>query len=756
MGPDHDVHRPRLQISGDPVLVALADEAAQHLDPDREGGQATAEGQEVLLGEDGGGNEDGHLAAGFHDPEGGPQCDLGLAVAHVPAHEAVHGPLPGHVGRHLVDRALLVRRLGKWEGLGQLALPCGLRGVGEASGRLAGGIQLQQLVGQVGDRRPDPTGRGRPLPAAELAEARRRRPRIAGDAAHLVRGQEDLVGAREVELEVLADGVAVRPLRHPDVAGNAVVDVDDQLPGLQATDQVPGHDPLAGQEPPDPGDAEQLAIREEDQVRRGVAESCRARPVDDGDHSCGGGLRQPVEGTDDRRLFSQQLREPAGLVGGDHHPPPSGSQLGDPGSHPVRRAGHDRGGAEPGGVGIAPFIQRLRRLVLEGSCGTRRVVRQRPAARQLAGFHEVRAPVDRPLVGVARMGAELVRIGQHDVAVTAQVIDGRSGGQEPDPGLGRVPHVARLEAGDIGLERVAQESAIGNRVVERLGQVVRRRYDELAGGQQQDLLALRATGLGGGLEDAQGVHLVAELLDPDRVGLAGRPQVDDAAADGQLADPRHLGGRVVAGGHQRMDEVALRNAVPDPHPAPGGAQALHGQGSLPQGGERGHDHEISLRLREAGEDRQPRGRLVALGMRPFERKRAALGQDGHRILVDPRSQIVGQAMGLLIGLDHHDQWRGPRQRLTSRRQVGRTRGRRNGARRAVGGWRRKELEEGPEPRAAGHDAPGGPGGSGRSTPLNRFMVASVPSASHDSTASAAVAIASRAVSSSALVKVERT
>ncbi len=384
------------------------------------------------------------------------------------------------------------------------------------------------------------------------------------------------------------------------------------------------------------------------------------------------------------------------------------------------------------------------------------VIRKRPATGQLAGFDEVGPAVDGPLVGVAGVGLQLVEVGQDDVAADRQVIDRRTGGEEPDPGLGPVPRVARLEAGEIGLERVAQETTVGNGPVKCLGQVVGRRNDELAGGEQEDLLALGSAGLGRGLEDAQRIHLVAELLDPDRVGLPGRPQVHDAAADGELANPGHFGRRVVAGGHQPVNEVTLWDAVTDPQPASGGAQPLHGQGPLPQGGERGHDHEVAFGPGEAGEDRQPRGRLVALGVRPLQGEGAALRQDGHRLVAHPRPQVIGEAMGLLIGLDHDHQRRRPRQREAARREVCRTRRRRHGQRRGGRRGRGKELEERPEPRAAGHDSPGGSGGSARSTPLNRFIVASVPSASHDSTASAAVAMASRAASSSDLLNVEST
>ena len=55
-----------------------------------------------------------------------------------------------------------------------------------------------------------------------------------------------------------------------------------------------------------------------------------------------------------------------------------------------------------------------------------------------------------------------------------------------------------------------------------------------------------------------------------------------------------------------------------------------------------------------GKHRQASCGLVAVWKRPLERERAALRQDGHRVPVEPRPEVVGHAMGLLIGLDHDD------------------------------------------------------------------------------------------------------
>ena len=71
------------------LLLRVA-EAREHFHLDREGCQALLEGIVVLLGQDGGGHQDGDLLAVHHRFEGGAQRHLGLAVAHIAADQAVH------------------------------------------------------------------------------------------------------------------------------------------------------------------------------------------------------------------------------------------------------------------------------------------------------------------------------------------------------------------------------------------------------------------------------------------------------------------------------------------------------------------------------------------------------------------------------------------------------------------------------------------------------------------------------------------
>ncbi len=114
------------------LLLRRRLEAAQDPHLQRVVGQASAEGVVVLLRQDRGGHQHGHLLAVHGRLERGPQRHLGLAVAHVAADEPVHGLIRGHVGQDVLDGLDLVRGLVKFEG--GLELP-----EGRVRGRKAGG-----------------------------------------------------------------------------------------------------------------------------------------------------------------------------------------------------------------------------------------------------------------------------------------------------------------------------------------------------------------------------------------------------------------------------------------------------------------------------------------------------------------------------------------------------------------------------------------------------------------------------------------
>ena len=237
VGADDEVHPALGEIGEDALLLLGRREAGEDLDGHRKGAEAALGRGVVLLGKDRGGDQDGGLLAVqdalHHRPEG----HLRLAVAHVAAEEAVHGPGLFHVGLDLPDGTELVLRLLVGEGVLKLLLPGRVRGEGEA--RLPGalGVELDEALGQVLDGGLGPGALLGPLGAAQLIEPGLllgvfAAADILADHVQLGHGDIEAVAAGVVQLDV----VLFHPVRGQAVdareAADAVVDVDHQVPGL--------------------------------------------------------------------------------------------------------------------------------------------------------------------------------------------------------------------------------------------------------------------------------------------------------------------------------------------------------------------------------------------------------------------------------------------------------------------------------------------------------------------------------------------
>ena len=106
----------------------------------------------MLLGEDGGRDEQRDLATALNGFEGGADGDLGFPEADVAADEAIHGPGFLHVGFGVGDGFELVSRLGVSERTLELSLPSGVGRAGETGLGLALGMDAEQLGGEIDGR----------------------------------------------------------------------------------------------------------------------------------------------------------------------------------------------------------------------------------------------------------------------------------------------------------------------------------------------------------------------------------------------------------------------------------------------------------------------------------------------------------------------------------------------------------------------------------------------------------------------------
>ncbi len=320
VGPDDEVDRAAGQPLDRRLLLAGRDEPRQHPDAEREGREALPEGLVVLGGEDRGRHEDGDLAPVLDRLEGGPDRDLGLAVAHVADDQPVHRPAGLHVHLRLGDGPELVDRLLVGEARLHLGLPGGVRGEGVTLGRGPGGVEAQELLGQIVDGPLDPLLRAQPVGAAEMAQPRPLAAGVAADPLDLLDRDEDPVAAGEAQLEVVA--LLPRPAasEHLLVAGDPVVDVDDEIAGREPLEDVPRDDPTHRLRTADPDGAEQLAVGDEGDPVRPADEPAVQAPVDEGDRAGRRRDVEPAHGGDRPPGLAEQLRQPRRLVRGEDDP----------------------------------------------------------------------------------------------------------------------------------------------------------------------------------------------------------------------------------------------------------------------------------------------------------------------------------------------------------------------------------------------------------------------------------------------------
>src|SRR5450755_1633877 len=104
-------------------------------------------------------------------------------------------------------------------------------------------VQLEELLGQVVDRLLDPLLGPQPVGAAQPAKRGVLPARIAADPGDLLHRDVDPVPTGEAQLEVVALLARAPAAEHLLVAGDAMVDVDDEVTRPESFEDVPRDDP---------------------------------------------------------------------------------------------------------------------------------------------------------------------------------------------------------------------------------------------------------------------------------------------------------------------------------------------------------------------------------------------------------------------------------------------------------------------------------------------------------------------------------
>ena len=239
VGTDQQIHPARLYPLQDLLDLLGGAEPGQHLHRHREGAEAALGRGVMLLGQYGGGHQDGRLLAVQNTLHHGPQGHLRLAVAHVAAQQAIHGDSLLHVALDLLDGPELVGGLLIVEGVLKLPLPRAVGRKGEARLPLPLGIELDQSRRQLLGGGLGPIGGLGPLGAPQLVE-------LGGSFAVLAAGADvfaDQIQRCGRNVQAVASGVGDldivlfhpvhRQAQHFHKASDAVVGMHHQVAGGQ-------------------------------------------------------------------------------------------------------------------------------------------------------------------------------------------------------------------------------------------------------------------------------------------------------------------------------------------------------------------------------------------------------------------------------------------------------------------------------------------------------------------------------------------
>ena len=375
-----------------------------------------------------------------------------------------------------------------------------------------------------------------------------------------------------------------------------MVDVDDEVARGQPLEDVARDDPAHRLGPADADRAEQLAVGDEHQPVGAADEPAVEAPLDEGDRA---GRRRgvdPADGGDRTTGFAQQLGQPGGLVGGEDDPlavrRPSASTAStirparSPGTLGSRQPNRSPELSPPPAIASdgsdsqvsssvrAPssrdFQSRGGRYVAGQSFG-RSPAATRSAWRSSAWRHR-NAPDSARSPGSSRTRS--VPGPTWSSPVAGQTIAAQTSAASPASSARVAGATACVTAaGPVGRGPVAPGSMPSKRArsaASRSGNrpAARPRRarsspgppdgdEELAGRQERGALGGPDGPLVGRVEPPDRVDLVAEEVDPDRERLAGREDVDDPAAPGELAAAgdleRRAGsrGRAARGGARR-------------------------------------------------------------------------------------------------------------------------------------------------------------------------------------------------------------
>ena len=230
----HQIHCAFLQPVEHFLLLSSCAKTAQDLDPHRVVGQPPTDRSIVLLGQHRRRYQKGHLFAVLDRLEGRPHGNFGLAIPDVPTDQPIHRTVGLHIPFDCLDRHQLIFGLLIGESRLHLLLPGRVRAVDMARHQLALGIELDQILCNLGDRPPGAFFDLLPVRCTKPADRRCdvAGPHIAAETVGLVHWHIELVFAGVADQQVFTFDAAQRHARQPLKTPNALFDVHHKVARL--------------------------------------------------------------------------------------------------------------------------------------------------------------------------------------------------------------------------------------------------------------------------------------------------------------------------------------------------------------------------------------------------------------------------------------------------------------------------------------------------------------------------------------------
>ncbi len=147
MRTDDNIHQSFFQICHRLFLFRCCAEPAHQIHPHREVFHSLDECVVMLLGQNRGGHQIGHLFSLLHCLERSPDRNLCLAVSHIPADQTIHDLGALHVLFRCLYRKNLILRFLKGKHFLKFFLPDGIRSVDKPLFLLSRCIQIYQFLG---------------------------------------------------------------------------------------------------------------------------------------------------------------------------------------------------------------------------------------------------------------------------------------------------------------------------------------------------------------------------------------------------------------------------------------------------------------------------------------------------------------------------------------------------------------------------------------------------------------------------------